>query len=261
MMSEVESKPVGGRVVMITGASAGIGRTLAIKLARLGWQVVLSARREQTLRELAEAHPDLADRLHPYPLDVTDAAACQSVFEQVEQALGEIDTFILNAGDYDPMPLDVFDPDIFRRLIEVNYLGAVNGLAAALPAMRARGRGQILLTASLSAYRGLPQAAPYGASKAAVLNMAESLRPALEGTGVGLRVINPGFVKTRLTEKNRFKMPQLITPEEAADYIIKEIDRDAFEIVFPKRFGYTLKALRLLPYRLFFWLTRRMVEK
>ena len=246
---------------MITGASAGIGRALAIKLARADFQVVLSARREETLREVAQAHPDLADKLHVYPLDVTDLEACKRVFAQVEAEVGEIDTFILNAGDYDPMPLDDFDPEIFRRLIEVNYLGAVNGLAAALPAMRARGRGQILLTASLSAYRGLPQAAPYGASKAAVLNMAESLRPALDGSGVGLRVINPGFVKTRLTEKNRFAMPQLITPEGAADYIIKELDRDAFEIVFPKRFGYTLKALRLLPYRLYFWLTRRMVQK
>lgn len=249
------------RVIMITGASAGIGRALAIKLARAGFQVVLSARRKETLLEVAEAHPDLADRLHAFPLDVTDLEACKAVFAQVEAEVGEIDTFILNAGDYDPMPLDDFDPEIFRRLIEVNYLGAVNGLAAALPAMRARARGQILLTASLSAYRGLPQAAPYGASKAAVLNMAESLRPALDGSGVALRVINPGFVKTRLTEKNRFAMPQLITPEEAADYIVKELDRDAFEIVFPKRFGYTLKALRLLPYRLYFWITRRMVQK
>ena len=249
------------RVIMITGASAGIGRALAIKLARTGCQVVLSSRRKESLLEVAEAHPDLADRLHAYPLDVTDLEACKAVFAQVEAEVGEIDTFILNAGDYDPMPLDDFDPEIFRRLIEVNYLGAVNGLAAALPAMRARARGQILLTASLSAYRGLPQAAPYGASKAAVLNMAESLRPALDGSGVSLRVINPGFVKTRLTEKNRFSMPQLLTPEEAADYIVKELDRDAFEIVFPKRFGYTLKALRLLPYRLYFWLTRRMVQK
>lgn len=250
----------GGRVAMITGASAGIGRSLAIKLARDGWQVAVCARREAALRSIAEDHPDIADRLHVYPLDVTDVAESQAVFMAVEEGVGEVDTLILNAGDYDPMPLDAFDPEIFQRLITVNFLGSVNGVGAALGPMRERGRGQILLTASLSAYRGLPQAAPYGASKAAVLNMAESLRPALAGSGVSLRVINPGFVKTRLTEKNRFHMPQLITPEQAADAIYREIDNAGFEIFFPKRFAWTLKFLRLLPYRLYFALTRRMVQ-
>ncbi len=250
----------GGRVAMITGASAGIGRALAIKLARDGWQVAVCARREDALRGIGEEFPELAERLHPFPLDVTDAAESQAVFMAVEADLGEVDTLILNAGDYDPMTLDEFDPALFRRLIEVNYLGAVNGIASALEPMRKRGRGQILVTASLAAYRGLPQAAPYGASKAAVLNMAESLRPALEGTGVSLRVINPGFVKTRLTEKNRFHMPQLITPEQAAESIHQGIDDAGFEIVFPKRFAYTLKFLRLLPYRLYFWVTQRMVQ-
>ena len=249
-----------GRVAMITGASAGIGRALAIRLAEAGWQVALCARREETLRAVAEDNPALAERLHPFPLDVTDPAESEAVFMAVEADLGEVDTLILNAGDYDPMPLDDFDPGLFRRLAEVNYLGTINGVGAALGPMRARRRGQILVTASLSAYRGLPQAAPYGASKAAVLNMAESLRPALAGTGVSLRVINPGFVKTRLTEKNRFKMPQLITPEQAADYIHREIDASGFEIFFPKRFAWTLKVLRLLPYRLYFALTRRMVQ-
>ncbi len=255
-----EKQVTGGRVAMITGASAGIGRALAVKLARDGWQVAVCARREEALRAIAEEFPELADHLHPFPLDVTDVAESKAVFMAVEADLGEVDTLILNAGDYDPMTLDEFDPDLFRRLAEVNYLGAVNGIGAALGPMRERGRGQILVTASLSAYRGLPQAAPYGASKAAVLNMAESLRPALEGTGVSLRVINPGFVKTRLTEKNRFHMPQLLTPEAAAEYIHQEIDDGGFEIVFPKRFGYTLKFMRLLPYRLYFWLTRRMVQ-
>ena len=250
-----------GRVALITGASAGIGRALAVRLARDGWQVAVCARREAALQAIGEAHRDLADRLHVQPLDVTDPQACEQVFARVEASLGEIDSLILNAGDYDPMTLDEFDPALFRRLAEVNYLGTVNGLGAALGPMRARGRGQILVTASLSAYRGLPQAAPYGASKAAVLNMAESLRPALDGSGVSLRVINPGFVKTRLTEKNRFHMPQLITAEQAADYIHREIDGAGFEIIFPKRFAWTLKLLRLLPYRLYFALTRRMVQR
>ena len=259
-MSDATTAAAAGRVAMITGASAGIGRALAVKLARDGWRVAVCARREPALQAIADDNPDVAERIHPFPLDVTDPAESEAVFMAVEDDLGEIDTLILNAGDYDPMTLDEFDPALFRRLAEVNYLGAVNGIGAALGPMRQRGRGQILVTASLSAYRGLPQAAPYGASKAAVLNMAESLRPALVGTGVSLRVINPGFVKTRLTEKNRFHMPQLITPEAAADYIHREIDDAGFEIFFPKRFAWTLKLLRLLPYRWYFALTRRMVQ-
>ncbi|PWG61276.1 SDR family NAD(P)-dependent oxidoreductase [Spiribacter halobius] len=256
-----DSARTDGRIAFISGASAGIGRALAERLARDGWQVVISSRRAEALEAIREANPQLAPRLHPRVMDVTDAAACAAVFAEVESSLGEVDTLILNAGDYDPMRLDDFDPALFRRLAEVNYLGAVNGVAAALGPMRRRGRGQILVTASLSAYRGLPRAAPYGASKAAVLNMAEALRPELEGTGVALRVINPGFVRTRLTDKNDFRMPQLITPEQAADYIARELDGRGFEIMFPKRFGWTLKLLRLLPYRLYFALTRRMVGR
>jgi NADP-dependent 3-hydroxy acid dehydrogenase YdfG len=259
-MSDATTAAAAGRVAMITGASAGIGRALAVKLARDGWHVAVCSRREPALQAIADDHPDVAERIHPFALDVTDSAESEAVFMAVEDDLGEVDTLILNAGDYDPMTLNEFDPALFRRLAEVNYLGAVNGIGAALGPMRRRARGQILVTASLSAYRGLPQAAPYGASKAAVLNMAESLRPALAGTGVSLRVINPGFVKTRLTEKNRFHMPQLITPEAAADYIHREIDDAGFEICFPKRFAWTLKLLRLLPYRWYFALTRRMVQ-
>lgn len=252
--------PPDGRIAFISGASAGIGRALAERLAAAGWQVVISSRRAAALEAIREARPDLAARLHTRVLDVTDAEACARVFAEVEESLGEVDTLILNAGDYDPMRLDEFDPALFRRLAEVNYLGAVNGVAAALAPMRRRRRGQILVTASLSAYRGLPRAAPYGASKAAVLNMAEALRPELAGSGVALRVINPGFVRTRLTEKNDFHMPQLITPGQAADYMLRELDGSGFEIMFPKRFAWTLKLLRLLPYRLYFALTRRMVS-
>lgn len=249
----------GGRIAFISGASVGIGRALAERLAGDGWRVVISSRRAEALEAVREARPELAERLHPRVMEVTDPQACASVFAEVEANIGEVDTLVLNAGDYDPMRLDEFDPALFRRLAEVNYLGAVNGVAAALGPMRQRGRGQILVTASLSAYRGLPLAAPYGASKAAVLNMAEALRPELEGSGVALRVINPGFVRTRLTDRNDFRMPQLITPEQAAGYIARELDGRGFEIMFPKRFGWTLKLLRLLPYRLYFAITRRMV--
>lgn len=247
------------RTAFIAGASAGIGRALALRLARQGWRVVISSRRQQALDDVAAEEPSLTPQLFPRAADVTDAAAFRSVFEAAEAEVGAIDTLILNAGDYDPMALDDYDPALFERLVRVNFLGAVNGLAAALPRMRERGSGQILVTASVAGYRGLPKAAAYGASKAAVLNMAEALKPEVDGTGVNLRVINPGFVKTQLTAKNDFTMPQLITPEQAAAYIHREIDGSHFEIVFPKRFAWAMKLLRLLPYRLYFAVTRRMV--
>jgi len=250
-----------GRLALITGASAGIGRAVALRMAGDGWRVVLSSRRPDALEEIRDSHPALAQRLFPRVLDVTDGAAFRAAVESIEAELGPIDTVILNAGDYDPMPLDAFDPQTFRRLMEVNFIGTVNGIAAALPPMRARRGGQILVTGSLSAYRGLPRAAPYSATKAAVLNMVESLKPEADRLGVSLRVINPGFVRTRLTDKNDFRMPQLIDAEQAADYIVRELANTRFEIFFPKRLGWTLKLLRLLPYRWFFAVTRRMLPE
>lgn len=247
------------RRAFIAGASAGIGRALAMRLAGLGWQVIISSRRLEALEAVAAEDPSLTPYLFPRPVDVTAADAFRETFEAAEDELGAIDTLVLNAGDYDPMRLDEFDTELFGRLMRVNFLGAVNGIDAAMPRMRERGAGQILVTASVAGYRGLPQAAAYGASKAAVLNMAEALKPEVDRTGVRMRVINPGFVRTQLTDKNDFTMPQIITPDQAADYIVREIDGTHFEIVFPKRFGWAMKLMRLLPYRLYFALTRRML--
>lgn len=251
----------GTRQAVIVGASTGIGRALALRLAETGWRVVAASRRLDACEGLARERPDLAPRLAARAIDVTDGAGFRHALEEIESERGAIDTLILNAGDYTPMGLADFDPELFRRLIEVNYLGAVNGIAAALPIMRRHGRGQILVTASLTAYRGLPLAAPYGASKAAVLSMLESLKPEVDRTGVRLRVINPGFVRTRLTDRNDFRMPQIISPERAAEYIVRDIDGTGFEIFFPKRIGWFLKLLRLLPYRLYFAVTRQALKQ
>jgi len=155
------------------------------------------------------------------------------------------------------MPVEQFDRDLFRQLLDVNYMGAVNLLDVILPDWTERGHGQILLTASLAAYRGLPRSAPYSASKAALLNMAESLHLELKAKGVLLRVINPGFVRTPLTDKNNFNMPSLMEPDEAAHAIITQLDNTQFEIRFPPRFAFVMNVLRILPYRLYFWITRR----
>lgn len=242
-------------VAWITGASSGIGRELALGLARAGRPVAASARGRERLQALAESAAP--GRVLPLPLDVTEAAAVTEAVGRIEVELGPIELAVLNAGDYRPMRVRDFNAALFRQLIEVNYLGVVHCLDALLPRMLARGAGQILITASVAGYRGLPQAAPYGATKAALINLAESLRTELDGSGVVVRVINPGFVRSPLTDKNDFQMPALMEPEEAAQAILRELDGEHFEITFPKRFTYFLKLLRVLPYRLYFPAVRR----
>lgn len=239
-------------VAWLVGASSGIGQALAFQLAQAGWQVAISARRLGALQAMQAQHP----ALHPYTVDVTDVPSLHEAAAAITRELGEIELCVLNAGDYTPMPLADFNIELFRKLCDINYLGAVNGLDAIMPLMLARGRGQILLTASVAGYRGLPKSAPYSASKAAVISLAESLHLELKARGVLLRVVNPGFVRSPLTDKNAFKMPFLLEPEEAAQAIMRDLPRRNFEIAFPKRFVYLLKVLRLLPYWLYFKLTK-----
>jgi len=246
---------IGGRVVWVTGASSGIGEALSLGLARSGWTVAASARRADRLAAIA-GRPEAAGRIHPFAVDVTDEASVRAVAVAIEERLGPIEAAVLNAGDYTPMPARELDTALCRRLMEVNYLGVVNGIAAVLGRQLGRRSGRILINASVAGYRGLPRAAPYGASKAAIINLAESLRAELQGSGVTIRVINPGFVRTPLTAKNDFAMPALIDAQSAAERILRDFDGDGFEITFPKRFTYLMKLLRCLPYRWYFRLLR-----
>jgi NADP-dependent 3-hydroxy acid dehydrogenase YdfG len=245
----------GRKVVWVTGASSGIGEALSLGLARGGWTVAASARRADRLSEIA-ARPEAGGRIHPFAVDVTDEPGVRSVAAAIEERLGPIEAAVLNAGDYTPMPAREIDTALCRHLMEVNYLGVINGVAAVLPGQLARRSGRILINASVAGYRGLPKAAPYGASKAALISFAESLRAELHGSGVAIRVINPGFVRTPLTAKNDFPMPALLDPRSAAEAILRAFDGDGFEIAFPKRFVFVMKLLRCLPYRWYFPLLR-----
>jgi len=245
-------------LVWLVGASSGIGRALAMRLATAGWRVAVSARRREGLQQLVTRVPE--GRLQAFPLDVTQLEQVRQVVRNIEHDMGAIDIAILNAGDYQPMALEDFDVALFRRLMEVNYLGVVHCLDALLPVLRGRGRGQVLITASVAGYRGLPQAAPYGASKAALINLAESLQPEMARAGIALRVINPGFVDTPLTRKNAFAMPFLMTPEQAAWTIVRRLEGGGFEISFPRLFIWQLKLMRCLPYRLYFFLVRKVTR-
>lgn len=247
-------------IVWITGAGKGIGRALALHLARLGHTVVVSARTESDLVSLA-AEASGHGRVIPLVLDTTDLEANARAVEQIESEFGQIGLAILNAGTHSEVTADDFNVSEFRRVIDVNLMGAVHGLSALLPVMRDRGKGRIAVVASVAGYRGLPTASAYSASKAGVIAMCEALRPELEATGIELTLINPGFVDTPLTQRNTFPMPFMITADDAATRIIRGLGKKKFEIVFPLRMAFAMKLLRHLPYAMFFAITRRMVSR
>ncbi len=245
------------KTVWITGAGKGIGRALAIRMAQQGWTVAASARTQSDLLSLQSDCPPQS--VHIYPLDITNSEANEQVIARMEAELGPLDMVILNAGTHQPNPVDGFSVAAFRKLVETNVMGTVNGLAPVIERFTARQAGHIAIVASLAGYRGLPKASAYGATKAALINMAEALKVELEPFNVKLSLINPGFVETPLTDKNTFPMPFLISVDRAVDAICHGLERGSFEISFPWRFSVIMKLIRLLPDRLLFSLTRKMV--
>lgn len=241
----------------VVGASSGIGAMLAERLARRGHPVVASARRAQALDELAARQPGIT----ALSVDVTDGRAMQAALADIETRLGPVHTAVLNAGDYAPMNSAALDVALMRRIYEVNYFGVVNALDALLPRMLERGHGRIAINASVAGYRGLPMAGAYGPTKAALINLAEVLRVELEPRGLTVQVINPGFVRTPLTAQNRFHMPGLIDADEASRRIVEGLATRRFEITFPRRFTWVMKALRCVPYALYFPLVRRATQR
>ena len=249
------------RHAWITGASSGLGRALALRMASEGWQVTASARSGDQLQSLAALAAAFPGAVHALPLDVTRRDAVAAAVEQMVQSYGLPDLVVLNAGTHKPTPAAQLAARDFQELIELNLMGTVNCLEAVLPPLRGRGRGQIALVASLAGYVGLPLAGAYGMTKAGLINLAEALRPELEAEGIMLQVVNPGFVKTPLTDKNPFEMPFLMEVEDAAAAFYDGLQSQRFEIIFPRRFAYLLKILRLLPYPLALAMTRKLLPK
>jgi NAD(P)-dependent dehydrogenase (short-subunit alcohol dehydrogenase family) len=242
-----------GRTAWLVGASTGIGRATASLLHARGARVVVSARNASALDEFVAAHPGSLG----VPLDVTDRRAVAAAATQVVAKCGAIDLVLYCAGHYKPMRATDFDLDEALRHVEVNQVGALNVTAAILPTLLEQRAGHLSLVSSVAGYRGLPNAIAYGPTKAALINLAETLYLDLAPRGIGVSVINPGFVETPLTAQNAFAMPALISPEQAALDIADGWAAGRFEIHFPKRFTLWLKALRLLPDSLYFRAIRR----
>lgn len=237
-----------GRSVWLVGASSGIGRATAELLHARGAKVAVSARNAASIEAFEKSHPgSLA-----IPLDATDRDAMGRASKRIVARFGRIDLAVYCAGYYKAMRATAFDLDEALQHDRVNYVGALHMLDAVLPTLLQQQAGHISVISSVAGYRGLPNSLAYGPTKAALINLAQTLFLDLESQGIGVSVINPGFVETPLTSTNEFTMPALITPDEAAREILKGWAAGSFEIHFPKRFTLWLKALRHLGDGLYF---------
>ncbi len=234
-------------VAWVTGASAGIGRALALRLAGQGWRVAVTARRADALAALV-AEGGHGGEIVAYPGDVTDGARMAAIVAAIEAREGPLALAILNAGFYDPRERDRFDATVALRTIDANLGGLTRCLDPLLRAMVPRGRGQVAVVASLAGYGGVPGSLAYGASKAAMITVAEALRLTYAPAGLTIQVVNPGFVRTAMTAANDYSMPFMMSAEAAAERILVGLERGGFEIAFPRRLAWTMKAVRLLPY-------------
>lgn len=247
-----------GLRVWLIGASSGIGEATASALHARGAQVLLSARNAAALHAFVAAHPPSQGLpAQAWPLDVTDPLAVAQTTSLI-LAGGPLDLVLYCAGHYREMRATDMDLADLRRHVDINYLGALHVLDAAVPAMAARGRGHVSLISSVAGFRGLPKSLAYGPTKAALTNLAETLYLDLQPLGLGVSVVHPGFVSTPLTAGNSFTMPALITPAQAAQAMLAGWGQGAFDIHYPKRFTRWMKLLRLLPYRAYFPAVRRV---
>jgi len=269
-VGRVAQKGFDGLRVWLTGASTGIGAALVDPLVRRGARVAITARRSDLLDAIVTtqarggASPVLA-----VPADVTDREAVTAAARRIEAAWGGIDLAVFNAGGsiganpgHPTGAVDrQFDASDYTATMTLNYFSVVHGIDAVLPGMLARGSGHIAAVASLAGYRPVPPAAAYGASKAAVIHLLDALRFDLEPRGVRVTVINPGFVRTPLTSRNTFKMPFLLEADDAAERIVRGLERGKMEIHFPAPLSWTMKLLRIVPYALYAQVIKRMTPR
>ena len=245
------------KVMWITGASSGIGRSLALKFAKEGWNVAISARRENLLKELSESN----ENIKSFPLDVTDKVKCREVFKEIKSHYGDLDICFFSTGTWSPKEEKDIDVEQIENVFKVNFFGTVNSIKAVEEHFKNKKDGIITIVSSIAGYRGLPNTTGYGPSKSALISLAESLYFDFERHNVRVCLVSPGFIKTPMTDKNDFKMPFLKTPEFAADKIYDGlINKNQFEIHFPKELTLTLKFLKILPSKIYFFLVKKLTK-
>ena len=243
--------------IWITGASSGIGRALALKFAKEGWQVAASARREDLLNKISELNQNISS----FPLDVTNKEKCKEIFEEIKNKYKNVDICFFSTGIWDPKKEKDIDIEQMKNVMEVNFFGTLNCIKAVEQYFKERNNGHISIVSSVAGYRGLPNSTGYGASKAALNNLAESLYFDFGRHNVRVSLVSPGFIKTPMTDKNEFRMPFLKTSEYAANKIYNGlVNGSNFEIDFPKELTLILKLLKILPNRLYLYLIKKLTK-
>ena len=237
------------KTIWITGGSTGIGKSLALKFANEGWNVAISARREELLNEISNKYENIS----AFPLDVTDKVKCKEVFDQIKTKYENIDICFFSTGTWNSKKEKDIDVEQIEDVFKVNLFGTVNSIKAVEKYFKDKQSDTITIVSSIAGYRGLPNSTGYGPSKSALNNLAESLYFDFKRSNVRVCLVSPGFIKTPMTDKNDFKMPFLKTPEYAANKIYDGlINKKAFEIHFPKELTITLKLLSFLPSKIYF---------
>ena len=240
--------------VWITGASSGIGKALAIKFANEGWQVAASARRENLLQDLNKTNSNI----HSFPLDVIDEARTKKVFQDIVEKFKTVDICVFCTGIHDPESEKKLSNEKIREIMETNFFGTLNCIMAVNSYFRERKNGHISMVSSVAGYRGLPAGGAYCASKSALTTFAESLYFDMKRFDVRVSVVNPGFIKTPMTDQNPFPMPMIVSAEFAAEEMFKGLTKsNSFEIHFPKKFTFIMKILKILPN----WLYLKLIKK
>jgi len=245
------------KTIWITGGSTGIGKALAIKFASKGWNVAVSARRAELLNELSNSYENISS----FPLDVTNKEKCKEVFNEIKNKYENIDVCFFSTGTWDPKKEKDIDVEQMEDVFQINFFGTVNCIKAVEQYFRDKRNGIITIVSSIAGYRGLPNSTGYGPSKSALNNLAESLYFDFKRYNVRVCLVSPGFIKTPMTDKNDFKMPFLKTPEYAAEKIYDGlVNKNVFEIHFPKSLTITLKLLSLLPSKIYFGLVGKLTK-
>ena len=235
-----EQNRVQGKTYWLIGASEGLGRALAHELDALGAKLVLSARSEDRLRSLAD---DLNQDARVVTIDVTSADAVEAAIAKV----GLPDGIVYLAGTYEPQKAQDWDADAVEKIVDVNFMGAVRVFGRLMPKIVERGTGHLVLIGSLAGYRGLPGSIGYGASKAGLMHLAETMQADLWHTDIRVQLLSPGFIRTRLTDKNDFRMPFLLEPEEAGKIVCKLMQKPGFKYDFPYLVSLAFRLGRVLP--------------
>jgi short-subunit dehydrogenase len=238
------------KTIWIIGAGSGIGKSMAIKLAQQGHRLLLSGRR---LEQLHETQLECGSFAEVFPMDASSQSDWKNSYQLIKSKYGVPDSIIMMAGTYDPMSVDKIDYSTADKTVQINLMSSLYMLATVASDMKLRGAGQIVFCGSVAGYRGLPNAQPYSCTKAALINLAETARLDLSGDGIDVKIINPGFVKTDMTDKNSFTMPMIISSDMAAEKIVKQLfNPSAFEIRTHGFFTLMMKFIRLLPNWVFF---------